>query len=80
MICGNKIIGSHWYLSTWNPEALPLGRGGDSLRFYIVALIDQSISFPQNVGGLQNYTEFRRQEGTESSLDAFSKVLMILII
>ena len=63
------------FLSASNPKDPPLGRGGGGPGVYTVALIDHSISFTQKVGGLQNYTEFGREEGIKLSLDDFWKVV-----
>ena len=62
-------------MSTSNPRDQPLGRGDGGPGVYIVALIDHSISFTKKVCGLQRYTEFRREEGIQLSLDDFWEVV-----
>ena len=62
-------------LSTSNPNNLLLRRGSGGPKLYIVAFIDNRISFTQKVGGLQNYTDFRRKEKIELSLDDFGRVV-----
>ena len=70
-----RVLISINFLSTFTPKDPSLGRGGGGPRVFIVSLIDHSLSFTQKVSQLQNYTDFRKQEGIEPDLDAFWAVV-----